>query len=165
MESIDFLFFFYYQSNGNRLHTTGRETWFYFSPQYRRQFISDQSVQNSSCLLGIDKVDVQISWIGNCFQDGIFCNLVKSNTFGFRGRYIQCFYQMPGNGFSVAVLIGCQPYNIRFFYGRFQFTDNFLFICHNFIIRNIAVLYIYADFFIRQIPHMTHTGCNGEIFS
>ena len=66
-ESMDFAFALNNQSNGNRLYTSCRKRRFHFSPKYRRQFKTYDTVQNTSCLLCIHEVNVNITWLFDCF--------------------------------------------------------------------------------------------------
>ena len=51
---------------------------------------------------------------------------MENNTFGVLLLEVQGVEQMPCNGLSLAVLIGCQPYGVRFFCKALEFRNNFL---------------------------------------
>ena len=66
-ERMNFAFTFYNQADSYRLYASCRQRWFNFSPKYRRQFKTYNSIQDSSCLLCIYEVEVDIAWLLDCF--------------------------------------------------------------------------------------------------
>ena len=71
---------------------------------------------------------------------------------------------MPGNSFSLAVLIGCEPYGFCLFSFCFQRADQSLFVCRNFIIGFKILIYVDTEFFLLQITYMSVTRKDFEIF-
>ena len=67
--------------------------------------------------------------------------------------------QVPGNAFSLAVLIGCQPNDGIWFFGDFfQLCDHFLFIRADFVAGLKIMLHINGERFFGEIPNMSHRG-------
>ena len=77
----------------------------------------------------------------------------------------QYLIQVPRDGFSLAVLIGSQPYGICFFRFRFQCLYQRFFIFRDFIVRFKVLFNVNTEFFFLQIAYMTIAGKNLIIFS
>ena len=67
----------------------------------------NQSVEYTTCLLGIHQVHVQMAWVLDCVKNSLFGNLVEDNTVCLLLIQSQYFAKVPADGFSLAVLIGC----------------------------------------------------------
>ena len=148
-EVPDFRFFLYDKSNGNALHSSCGKRRLYFLPKNRRNLISHYSVQNPAGLLCIDEVDVYIPRVCHCIQNGSLGNLVEDYSFCFGGIELQGFFQVPCDGFSFAVFIGCKPHHLGLPDIFFQFGNEFRLIFRNDIFRLEVMLYVYAYFLCR----------------
>src|SRR5574344_2141970 len=65
---------------------------------------------------------------------------------------------MPCNGFSLAVLIGCEPDHIGTAYSFLKFIDQFTFVFRYLVLRLIVVLNIDAHILFCQVANMSITG-------
>ena len=87
-------------------------------------------------------------------QNGGFGNLVEDDTVGLGLVQSQHLTQMPGDGFSLAVFIGCEPYFLCLLRVRLQFADESLLVIGDFVFR-LKGMVINAEFFLLQVPDMT----------
>ncbi|MDQ9825850.1 hypothetical protein RFZ44_21335, partial [Acinetobacter sp. 163] len=62
--------------------------------------------------MGIDQIEVDVTRVFNGSQNCRLCYFVKNNTACILGIQTKNFSQVPGYGFSLAVLIGCQPHGL-----------------------------------------------------
>ena len=83
------------QAQSYGLYTSCRKLRLDLSPEYRRQFESYKTVENSTCLLGIDQIHVDLAWVFDGVEDGRLCNLLKNNSFGILFIELQSLEKMP----------------------------------------------------------------------
>ena len=95
VECEDFSFPVDDESEGYRLNSAGRKLRLDLSPEYGRELESDKSVENSSCLLGIDKVHVDLTGILDCVEDRRLCDFLKYDSSGLALVKPQRFEKMP----------------------------------------------------------------------
>ena len=98
-------------------------------------------------------------------EEGGLGNLVKDNAARLFTGEAQGFLQVPGNGFSLAVLIGGQPDGVRFGGELAQIGHDFLFLGRNDIFGLEAVLHIDAQFVLFQIADMADGSLHQIIFT
>ena len=98
------------ESYSHALHASGRQCGLHLAPQYGRKLESHESVEHSSCLLGIDEVHVEMTGMLDGIKDGGGGNLVEYDAVGIVLVQAQHLTQMPTDGLSLAVFIGCQPH-------------------------------------------------------
>ncbi len=162
---IDFPLTFHDQTHSHRLHTPGRQGWFYLTPQNRREFEPHDTVQHTARLLGVHQVNIDIAWRFNSMQNGILGNFMEDDTFGIFGLQTQYFIQMPGYCFSFTVLIGSEPH----LFGRlgfgFQFAHQLLLVDRYHVLRSIVVFEVNTKLFRLQIADVTVARHNLIIFS
>ena len=74
----------------------------------RAELIADESVENSSRLLSVNKVHIDI--FGACYAlfDRVFVYLIKFNSVLFIKRQPENRGKMPGNSLSLSVGVGCE---------------------------------------------------------
>ena len=123
----------YDKTYGNTLHTTGREGGLHLAPQHGRQLETYQTVEHTTGLLGIHQVHVQRARMLDGIKDSGFGNLVEHDTLGLLLIQSQHLTQVPRDGFSLAVFIGCEPYLTGFLGLVLQFTDQFLLLIGNLV--------------------------------
>ena len=142
---------------GNRLNPSGGKAFSHLSPQNRRQLESDDTVQNPSCLLGVDKVLVHVSRVLNGIQYGVFCNFVEHNSLRVLRLESQIVLEVPGYGFSLAVFIGCQIDGVCLCGQSLKVCNHLFLVCRNLIFGLEPVFYVYAQGSLRQITYMSET--------
>ena len=85
-------------------------------------------------------------------ENGILRNLVEYNAAGMFWVQFQSLLQMPGNGLSLAVFIGCQPYRLGFLHGFLQVGHQLVLLLGDMVFGFVLVFYVYAHLFLGQIP-------------
>ena len=79
---------------------------------------------------------------------------MKYDALGLVWVQAQHFAQMPGYGFSLTVLIRCQPYVIRLFLYRLQLFYYLQFVFRYNILGFVAILHVYTHVFLFQVTDM-----------
>ena len=77
----------------------------------------------------------------------------------------QSLAKVPGNGLSLAVLIGCKPNRVCLCGQGFQFGHGFLLFGRHHILRGEAVVQVNAEFFLLKISDMSFGRNDLEIVS
>ena len=111
VEGHDFPFPVHDKPQGHALHPSGAELRLDFPPEHGREFESHKPVENAAGLLGVDKVHVYRPGRLDGLADGFLGYFVEDYPPGAFDVEAKGLGQMPGNGFSFAVFIGCQPYS------------------------------------------------------
>ena len=65
----------------------------------------NQAIQHATGLLGVDQMLVNGAGILNGFENGVFGDFVKNNALDLVVFEFEGFFQMPGDGFSLAVVV------------------------------------------------------------
>ena len=135
------------EAYGHRLYAAGREGGLHLAPQHGRQLKAHDTVQDAACLLGVHQVQVDLARMLDGAQDGVLGDFVEDDAPRVFGLQSQHLVQVPGNGLSLAVLIGCEPDGFGF--GRFflQVGDELLLVCRNFVLRLEVVVDVDAEIF------------------
>ena len=152
------------QAYGNTLHATGREGRLHLSPEHWRELETHDAVEHTACLLGIHQVHVQMAWVLDSVQDGRFGNFVEDDTACLLLIQSENFAKVPADGFSLAVLIGCQPNLLGLLCGCFQFCDEFFLFLWNLIARFHGLL-VYTEFFLFQVTDVSVGRHHFEVFT
>ena len=106
---------------------------------------SDQQecyVQHAACLLGVHQIIIDIARMKNSLLDSGLGDLMEDDTLCVFLIQTQYLFQMPCDRFSLAVLIGSQPYGVGFLHFLLELLDEMFFMCINGIMRLVAVLEI-----------------------
>ena len=163
LEGADLVFTIHDQTGGHGLDAAGRKASSDLLPQQRRQLVTDDAVQNTSCLLGIYQIVVNISGVCNGFPNHLLGNLVEGDTVCFGVREIQEFLQMPGNSFSLPVRVSCQVDRVYLFGGGLQFFDQIFLALDRDILGGEITLQVHAHGGFGKIPQMAHTCLDGIV--
>ncbi len=110
-ECLDFVFALHGETHCYRLHAARGQRRLYLAPEHGRELETHNAVEHTACLLGVDQIEVDSAGIGNGVEYGVFCNLVKYYSACIFRFESENFVKVPGNGFSLAVLIGSQPHH------------------------------------------------------
>ena len=97
-------------------------------------------------------------------QDGVFGDLVEDDAAGAVALETERLDQVPGNGFSLTVLIGSQPDELRLAGGLLQFGHHFLLLGRHHIFGFESCGDVHAELFVLQVPDVTETGHDRKIF-
>ena len=157
LESLDFLLALGYQTHGYALHATCRESRLDLAPQHRRQLKSHNTVEDTTCLLGIHQVQVDFAGMLNSFQNSGLGNLVENDATRILIRQTKHLKQMPCNSLSLAVFITCEPHEIGLSGLVFQFLDLFFLVLRYLIYGFESVLHINAEVLLVQVADVAET--------
>ena len=145
----------YYQAHCHALHAACRECGLYLLPQHRRELKAHYAVEHAARLLSIHQVDVDGSWIGYGVEYGLLGDFVKHYALRLLGGQSQGLIQVPGYGFSLAVLIGCQPHHVGIGGLFLQGLHKFGLVARYLIDGRKAVGYVNAEIFLEQVAYVT----------
>ena len=163
-ESHDLLFTVHDQSQGDALHAAGGELRLDLAPQDGRKFEAYQAVQHAARLLRVHEVSVDVTGILDGLQDGRLGDFMEHDPPGFRRIEGQGFGQVPGNGFSFAVLIGREPHGFSAGGEFLQFGNDLLLVGRYYIFGLESMIHIYAQLLLLQVADMSD-ACFDEIVS
>ena len=147
----------HYQAHCHTLHTACRQGWLHLAPQNGAQLEAHNAVQQTACLLCIHQVLVYLPWVLYGLQYGILRNLVEHYALCACRVQFQHLLQMPRDGFSLAVLIGSQPYGFRFCRHFLQCLYYPLLVGRYFILRSKGAG-VYAEVLLLQITDVPIGG-------
>ena len=88
-------------------------------------------------------------------QYRVLGNLVEHYAAGLFRLQVQGLPQMPGDGLSLTVLIGCEPDHGSLVRSGLKLGHHFLLVRGHLVLRNEAVLYVYTQIFLGQITDVT----------
>ena len=112
-ELLYLAFAFHDETHRHALHAAGGETGTHLAPEHGRELEAHQTVEHAAGLLGVDKVEVDVTGMFDGGEDGRFRDLVEHDAARLFRVESQHLGQMPRYGFSFAVLIGSQPDGFR----------------------------------------------------
>ena len=98
-------------------------------------------------------------------EDGVLGDFMEHDAAGMLRLQAQGLEKVPGNGLSLAVLIGCEPDRVRFFRQFLQFRNDFFLVGRYDIFGFEAVSDIDPHFLLLQIPDVPETRLYDEILS
>gem|GEM_PF-3139514 len=147
------------------MHSSSRESFSDLGPQNRADLVSYETVKDSSSLLGIYESEIDGSWGFNTFDNRLFGDFMKDDSFYCCRVDIKHMAQMPSNGFSFAILIRCYP-DSRVCFGKFfQTINRFEFFGGDFILWNKSSRDINSETLTREITNMPHRCNDFEVAS
>ena len=158
----DLVFAVHHQAGRNALHAAGAQPTLDLAPQEGRQFVTHNAVQNAARLLRIDQIDVNVARVLDPVLDRGFGDLVKGDTLGVLIFQLEQLLDMPGDGFALAVRVGCEVDEVALADLAADLLDDFIFSFDRRVFRFEIVLNIDAHFLSRQIAQMAH-GCLDHI--
>ena len=89
-------------------------------------------------------------------ENGGLGNLVKHDAVGLRLVQTEHLAQVPGDGLSLTVLIGCEPYLLGLAGIGLQLANQFLFLFWNFVV-GLQCVEVDTDLFLLQVADVTVT--------
>ena len=105
VERTDLALTLHHQLYRDRLHTTGGQATGDLGPQQRRDHVTHDAVEETTGLLGVDTIDIQLARLGEGFLDGFLGDLVEHHALVAAVITADGFPQVPGNGFPFAVQV------------------------------------------------------------
>ena len=97
-------------------------------------------------------------------QDGVFCDFVENDTLGLINVQSKHMSQVPRDGLSLAVLIGCEPHVFRPFGSLLQFRHHILLIFRN-DIHGSEIIEVHTEILLFQVAYMSVAGHHLIVFS
>ena len=144
------------QPHGDRLHTPGRECGPDLFPQHGREFEADQTVEDAARLLGVHEVHVHRTGVLDGLEDRTLGDFVEDDAFRLIDRETQHFGQVPCDGLSFAVFIGCEPYGFRLReFG--EFIDDLLLVSRNLVDGLEPFVDVDSEVFFREVADVSET--------
>ena len=127
VEGADFFLALHHQLHGNRLHPASRQATGDLLPQQRRDHVAHHAIEETTRLLGVDPVDIQLTRGGEGLLNGLLGNFVEHHALVAAVIATNGFAQVPGNGFPLAVQVGCEIDGVSIFGQAAQLFDHLLF--------------------------------------
>ena len=143
---------------GNALHAPRGKALFHLGPQQRADFIAHQAVQHTACLLRIHPAHINGTGILNGVLDGALGNLMELNAARLLQIHAQHLAQVPGDGFPLAVRVGCQ---INFRSGARFLADagqNVSAAANGNVFQCKVMIHVHPDLGLGQVAHMSLGG-------
>ena len=132
------------QSGGDGLHTARGKSRTDLAPQHRRKLIAVQTVQNTARLLGVHHGAVHIARIVQRVFDGFRRDFVEHHALD-RHLGLERLHQMPCDGLTLAILIGCEIQGVGFLQRALELGNGFLLVSVNDVIRFEPVFDVNAE--------------------
>ena len=126
------------------------------SPEKRTDLISHQTVQDSSGLLCIHQILIDLAGMLDGLLDLGLGDLVKFDTAVLIRLNPQNVRQVPGYGFSLAVRVSCQVYFRSLLGFLLQFLDQISLTPDIDVFRLEVIFYVDPQFTFRKVSHMTY---------
>ena len=145
-----------------RLHTPCRKSASDILPKEGRQLIAHNTVEDSARLLCIDKIHVYAARLLDGCLDYTGCDLVKADTQRLFHGNLKRRCQMPCDGFSLSVRVGCQKYFLCRLGFLADLLDQIALAANIYIMRCKIILDIHPQGALGKIPHMS-LGSNNLI--
>ena len=108
LEGTDLLLPLHYDAGGHALYAACGQAAAHFAPQQRGELITHNAVKNAAGLLGIHQILIEGAGVLDGFADHLLGDLIKGDAVGLVVRNSQQLLQVPGNGLSFAVRVGCE---------------------------------------------------------
>ena len=164
VERIDFSFSFHDESHCHALYASCGEARSHFAPEHRGEFETHESVEHAARLLRIDEMEVNVTRVFDGVLDGRFGDFVEHDTFSFLRVESQHLGEVPRDGFSFAVLIGCEPDGLCLFCLGAQFAHHVLFVGGNLILW-FKSFQVHPEIFLFQVSDVSVAGHHFEVTS
>ena len=97
------------EPQGDGLHAAGGELGLDLPPEYRRKLEADETVEHAARLLRVHEVHIDGAGILDGVLDGVLGDLVEDDAPGAGRVETEGLAEVPGDGLSLAVLIGSEP--------------------------------------------------------
>ena len=165
LEGVDFTLALHDETHGHGLHTSGGQCGLDLAPQDGRELKAHDAVQHATGLLGIHQVEVDVARMFDGPQDGALGDLMEYDSLGVLRIEFQHLVQVPGDGLSLAVLIGRQPYSVGLRGLVFQLADQGALVRRDFILGREVVGDVYAERLLLQVADMSVTGQHLKVLS
>ena len=164
LEVHDFLLPVDDEAEGDGLDAAGGKLRPDFAPKDGGEFESDQAVQHAPGLLGVDQVHVDLARMLDGVEHRRLRDLMEGDAPGLGGIELQGFGQVPGDGLSFAVFIGCEPDRFRAFRKLLELRHYLLFVGRHDILGREIMCKVDAQVVLLQVAYMADAGLDGVLF-
>ena len=157
-EIHDLLLAVHDQAQGDALHAAGGELGLDHPPQDGGELEAHEPVQHAARLLRVHEVPVDVAGMLDRVEDGRFRDLVEDDPAGLRRVQAQRFGQVPGDGLSLAVLIGREPHGLGRGGEFLEVGHDLLLVGRNDIFGLEPMFHIHAQLLLLQVPDVADAG-------
>ena len=157
------------QTGRDRLHASGGQALADLFPEQGAELIADNAVEHAARLLRVDEILVDGTRVLDGFLHDVACDLVEGHAVCLVIRNVQQIFQMPRDGFALAVRVSREIDAAGALRGLAQVCDDVFLSLERLVLRLKIVLDIDAQRALRQIAQMAHAGLDlivgAKIFS
>ena len=157
MEGDDFTLALHEQPYGNALHAARRERRPHLLPQHGRELEAHQTVQNAARLLGVDQIHVDRARVLDGVENRPLGDFVEYDALGLVHGETQHFGQVPCDGLSFAVFIGCEPDGLGLLRELPQLVDHLLLVARYFVDGLEPLRDVDAEVLLGQVADVSET--------
>ena len=145
------------QSDSNALDAASRKAWLHFAPKHGTELEPHDSIQNSTSLLSVHQIEVNLSGVLYGVQNGGFRDFVEDDSTRIFGPQSQHFIEVPTDSFSFAVFIGSQPDHVCLICHTLQLSHHLLLVGGNFVLWFESLL-VHAERPFLQVADVSVAG-------
>ena len=142
-----------HEARGHRLHAAGRQGGADFAPQEGRDLVAVEAVEDAAGLLRVDEVRVQVARVLQGALDRFLRDFVEHHAANGHLR-LQDLEEVPRDGFTLAVLIGCEEEFVGLLQELPQFGDLFLLVRVHHVIGFKAIIHVDSEAAERPFFHV-----------
>ena len=157
------------QTGRDRLHASGGQALADLFPEQGAELIADNAVEHAARLLRVDEILVDGTRVLDGFLHDVACDFVEGHAVCLVIRNVQQIFQMPRDGFALAVRVSREIDAAGALRGLAQVCDDVFLSLERLVLRLKIVLDIDAQRALRQIAQMAHAGLDlivgAKIFS
>lgn len=164
-ESGDFGFAVGDHAEGRRLDSTGGKALFQLAPEKGAEPVTDHAIENASGLLGIDEVHIDCAGVVEGFGDGTLRDFVKDDATDWNTLDVGCFEEVPGDGLTFAVGVGCEVYGAGAFSGLGKVLNGFLLVLRDLVKGLKVVGDVDAEAVLGKVPDMAKGSLHAEVLA
>ena len=99
-------------------------------------------------------MEVDLARVGDGVENGVFGDFVEDDAACRLGFESEHFKQVPCDGFSLAILIGCEPHGFGFGGGAFEFAHKRFLVFGDLVQRFEAVVFVDAEVFFAEVAYV-----------
>ena len=156
IEGLDLVLPLTDQPERHRLNPTGRESGSDRLPQERTDLISDQSIQNSACLLRFDLVEIQGLRGLESTLDGALGDFAEGHPLEAAPVVIEAEVvgNVIGDRLALAIRVGSQDDTLGLLGLALDLLENFPLAADRLVFGLEAVVDVDSEFLLRQVPNV-----------
>ena len=113
-----------HQLHRYRLHPACRETTGDFRPEQRRHHVADHTIEETTCLLRVDPVQIEIARLGERLLNCLLGDFVEHHALVAAVITANRLAQVPGDGLPLSIQVGCEIDGVGFLGQTTQFFDD-----------------------------------------